>query len=91
MPKGTQQADSAYLGELPWAISCDDSTYTWRPIYNYWNNEPTDSLEVLPSWEEYLWEGNIRDCSIDNSVEAWCPSTILFNAGTLTWLPGTRE
>ena len=91
MPEGARRTDDAYLGELPWAISCGDSEHIWRPIQNYWNEEPIDSLEVSPSWEEYLWEGSISDCSIDDSVEAWCPSPILFKAGALTWLPGTRE
>lgn len=91
MPEGARQADNVYLGELPWTISCGDSKYIWRPIQNHWNEESIDSLKVSPSWEEYLWEGNIRDCSIEDSVEAWCPSPILFEAGTLTWLPGTRE
>ena len=74
MLEAIQQADAAYLGELPWALSCDKG-----------------SQEILPAWGEYLWEDSIKDCSIEDTVEAWCPALVLFKAGTLTWLPGTRE
>ncbi len=39
----------------------------------------------------YLWEGNVHDCSIEDSVQAWCPAPVLFKAGELSWIPGTRE
>ena len=90
MPEGTRQADAAYLGELPWAVSCGESEYPWRTIRNF-RGEDISSLEVCPAWEEYLWEGSIRDCSIEDQVQAWCPAPILFNAGSLTWLPGRRD
>ena len=47
--------------------------------------------KCLPAWEEYHWEGNVLDCSIDDDVRAWYPATILVRAGRLMWKPGTRE
>lgn len=90
MPEGVRQTDAAYLSELPWAISREDSEYLWQPVQNRWDEEST-GLEVSPAWEEYYWEGNIRDCSIDDGVRAWYPAPFLFDAGALTWKPGTRE
>ena len=55
------------------------------------NNWTPTGLEVLPAWEEYCWEGNIRDCSIEDDVQAWFPASILFHAGRLVWKPGARE
>ena len=44
-----------------------------------------------PTWEEYLWEGNVLDCSIEDGVRADIPALALFEAGSLAWSPGTRE
>lgn len=88
MPEAIKQADAAYLGELPWALSCDTSENPWRSVQSY---RDEGSQEVLPAWGEYLWEDNIKDCSIEDMVEAWYPALVLFDVGTLTWLPGTRE
>ena len=90
MPEGAGSTDAAYLGELPWAISRDDSEDIWKPVQNRWDEKPT-GLGVSPAWEGYDWEGNIRDCSVDDGVRAWYPAPFLFYAGALTWKPGTRE
>ena len=90
IPGGAGHTDAAYLGELPWAVSRDNDTANWEPIRERGNWEPT-GLEVSAAWEEYLWEGNIQDCSIDDGVRAWYPAPIMFEAGALTWSPGTRE
>lgn len=90
MPEGVGNTDTAYLGELPWAISRDDSEDIWKPVQHRWDEEPT-GLEVSPAWEEYDWEGNILDCSINDGVRAWYPAPILFDSGALTWKPGTCE
>ena len=67
-----------------------DEDSSWQPIRVSNNWTPT-GLEVLPAWEEYCWEGNIRDCSIEDGVQAWFPAAILFHAGRLVWEPGARE
>ena len=90
MPEGACNTDAAYLGELPWAVSRDNMVDTWEPIREQGNWKST-GLEVSPAWEEYNWEGNIRDCSIDDGVWAWYPAPTLFHAGDLIWNPGTRE
>ena len=90
MPEGASHIDDAYLGEIPWAVSVDDAYNDWEPIRGHGNWSPA-GLEVLPAWEEYLWEGNVLDCSIDDAVRAWYPATVLVRAGRLNWKPGTRE
>ena len=90
MPGGARHVDDAYLGELPWAALPGDEYSGWQPIRVGYNWTPT-GLEVLPAWEEYCWEGNIRDCSIEDGVQAWFPAALLFHAGRLVWKPGTRE
>ena len=90
MPGGARITDAAYLGELPWAMSRDTEADVWEPITER-GTWKTTGLEVSPAWEEYNWEGNILDCSIDDGVLAWYPRPILFDAGALTWKPGTRE
>ena len=85
-----EHIDAAYLGELPWAAAANEYPDSWSEI------RPRDDLklmefQVYPTWAEYLWEGNDLDCSIDHGVHAWFPAPVLFNAGELSWVPGTRE
>ena len=89
MPEGASHIDAVYLGELPWAASTDAADISWEPIRadNGWT---TTGLEVLPAWEEYLWEGSVEDCSIEDAVRAWFPVPTLFQAGCLVWKPGSR-
>lgn len=90
MPEGASNTDAAYLGELPWAISRDSSEDIWKPVQHSRDEEPIGP-KVSPAWEEYNWEGHGRDCSINDGVQAWYPAHLLFDAGALTWNPGTRE
>ena len=90
MPDGAKHIDNAYLGELPWAASASGTDRGWEPIRVGSNWRPT-GLEVVPAWEEYCWEGNIQDCSIEDGVQAWYPAFVLFRAGHLVWKPSTRE
>ena len=89
MPQGLEHGDAAYLGELPWAeaASFDEQSYD----FNWWENTIQLSHEVLPAWNEYLWEGNVLDCSINVSVHAWFPAPVLYLNGKLIWQPGNRE
>ncbi len=90
MPEGLGHADAAYLGELPWAKSAnlDSATSDWIR----WPHHPIQlKHDVHPTWTEYLWEGNVLDCSIDDGVHAWLPTPILCSQGKLRWRPGTRE
>ena len=90
MPEGVGNTDDAYLGELPWAMTREDPEDVWQPVASRWDEEST-GLEVSPAWEAYDWEGNIRDCSIDEGVRAWYPAPLLVDSAALTWRPGTRE
>ena len=90
MPEGCEYTDAAYLGELPWGPAVDECPDFWCPI-----EAPDDSslmnTEVYPAWIEYLWEGNVLDCSINDAVQAYVPAPILYEKGKLAWVPGTRE
>ena len=89
MPEGLENTDAAYLGELPWA---ETATFDEQSGYISWPDNPISlSHEVHPAWTGYLWEGNVLDCSINHSVDAWLPTPILYNKAKLTWRPGTRE
>ena len=90
IPGGARYSDAPYLGELPWAMSKDAEADVWEPITER-GTWKTTGLEVSPAWEEYNWEGNILDCSIDDGVLTWYPNPILFDAGALIWKPGARE
>ena len=90
MPGGARCSYGAYLGELPSAMSKDAEADVWEHITER-GTWKTTGLEVSPAWEEYNWEGNILDCSMDHGVLAWYPGPILFGAGNLVWKPGTRE
>ena len=90
MPGGARNIDTAYLGELPWAMSRDAEADVWEPITER-GARKTTGLKVSPAWEVYKWEGNVWDCSINDMVQAWCPGPILFDSGNLFWKPGTRE
>ena len=91
MPEGQEYADAAYLGELPWAAAANDAnevTDSWSaPRYR----SEQMKLEVYPTWVEYLWEGNVLDCSIEHSVNALLPAPLLFQGGNLSWASGSRE
>ena len=82
--------DTAYLGELPWAAAAEDTSDAW-PELEFGGDGPTTQIEIHPAWEEYYWEGNVMDCSINDGVAAEMPDRILFEAGELTWMPGSRE
>lgn len=46
-----------------------------------------DEWDYEPAFREYLWEGGMIDCSLDRSVNIYCPSNKLI--GSSSWVPGT--
>ena len=90
MPEGREHTDAAYLGELPWASATDEYPDTWEEVGTHDDSEPIE-IKVYPALAEYLWEGSVLDCSINDAVHAYVPAPILFEAGKLAWVPGTRE
>ena len=90
MPEGRVHTDAAYLGELPWAAAADEHPDSWQEIPPRGRSEQVDA-KVYPAWEDYYWEDNVLDCSIDDSVRASFPAPVLFRSGRLHWVPGTRE
>ena len=90
MPEGREHVDSAYLGELPWAAAANEYPDFWQEISPRGLSEPID-VRVYPAWEDYYWEGNVLDCSIDEGVGVSSPAPVLFRSGQLRWITGTRE
>ena len=91
MPEGCGHTDAAYLGELPWAKVANEYPDSWRKIPQSDDLAAPMELQVYPTWAEYLWEVSALDRSIEDSVHAWFPAPVLFEAGELSWVPGTCE
>lgn len=71
----------SYWGELSWmnrAGSCE--TAGWRKI----GRDGSELVEVIDTCEDYSWEGNDLDCSMENSAFAYAPSQFIFNRMPLT-------
>ncbi|MGW4371544.1 hypothetical protein ACWEKT_38515 [Nocardia takedensis] len=81
MPEGHSPTTVVYLGEMPRAPSSNEHPQEWE------RGHGPDLLPhpVYPTWNEYCWESIVRDCSIDENVNAWMPSLELFDSGELTW------
>jgi hypothetical protein len=90
MPEGREISDAAYLPEIPWAAAANEYPPEWELVEPHGDDDPA-GVAVYPAWSEYMWEGNIWDCSIDDSVYAMSPAAELFEAGELQWQIGTRE
>ena len=90
MPEGGDHTDAAYLGELPWAMAAAEEEPDPRREIEIRHDAQSRPVDVCPGWTGYHWEGNVLDCSIDDSVTAELPNRILFEAGGLQWASGTR-
>ena len=89
MPEGMQHTDAGYLGELPWAAATGELLDGWQGTRGDIEFELIGA-DVCPTWAEYLWEGGVLDCSIEDGVHALFPAPVLFEAGKLGWAPGHR-
>ena len=89
MPEGAEYTDAGYLGELPWAAAAGETSDPWQSVGEGRRYRPA-GIRVYPTWAEYHWEGNVLDCSIDDGVLACFPAPVLFDAGELVWVPGSR-
>lgn len=89
MPEGHQVIDDGYLGELPAAEAAQQFPAMWEQLERR-RSEVAPGYEVYPTWMSYLWEGNVWDCSIDDSVRAMLPASLLAELGRLKWKPRTR-
>lgn len=90
MPEGRQIIDDAYLGELPWAEAARLYPAEWEQVEPR-RGEAAPGYAVYATWMDYLWEGNVWDCSINGSVRAVLPAALLAESGALQWRPGTRS
>jgi hypothetical protein len=92
MPMGREITDDAYVPEMPWAAAAHEYSPNWEAVEPRYGDDPDPpGLEVYPAWEEYYWEGNVWDCSIDDGVRVMVPAEELFEAGGLKLTPGSRE
>ena len=90
MPEGGDHTNAAYLGELPWAMAAAEEEPDPRREIEIRRGAQSRPVHVCPGWTGYHWEGTALDCSIDDGVTAEMPNRILFEAGKLQWVPGTR-
>ena len=70
--------DCCYAGEVAWSPrSCPYRLGDWRTV-----GKDGETVEVVDATEDYSWEGNILDCSIEETVTAKMPSRfVLQQAG----------
>jgi hypothetical protein len=90
MSEGPSITDAAYIAEMPWATAANEYPAEWEEIRSRSETDPP-AIEVLPGWLEYIWEGSILDCSIDESVSVRMPTRALYDAGGLEWVIGARQ
>ena len=90
MPWGRRHTDAAYLGELPWAMAAMEEEVDPHREIETGDGVGSKSVKVCATWEEFNWEGNVLDCSMEDGVAARMPDRVLFDAGGLAWVPGTR-
>jgi hypothetical protein len=90
MPEGPSITDAAYIAEMPWAAAANEYPVEWEEIRSRGETD-APSIEVLPGWLEYSWEGSVWDCSIDEGVSARMPARALYDAGGLEWVIEARE
>ena len=90
MPEGDDYTDAAYLGELTWAMAAKEEEPDPQREIEMGDGVESKPVKACPAWEEFCWEGNVLDCSVDDGVTAEMPNRILFEAGKLEWVPGTR-
>ena len=90
MPMGSDHTNAAYLGEAPWAAAAEEEEPDPDREFKTGDGERSKTIDIRPGWEAYYWEGNVLDYSIEVGVGAEMPNRILFEAGKLDWVPGTR-
>src|SRR5689334_21632183 len=71
---------TVFVGELPWAPSCNLWRLAQEPVIIGDTN-----YRVYPTTAQYRWENGTFDCSVDNTIEAFVPSTVLAEDGGLQW------
>ena len=79
---GNGHIDCCYFGELVWRdMHCPHQQNEAMTLIA---REAT-SLKGFATIEQYTWEGNIWDCSIEDSARAILPSTFLQRSAGLRW------
>lgn len=88
LARGAERIDATYLGEMPWSDSLE-FTMDWGPIDEFGSHD-APGCDILHTDVRYLWEGNIWDCSIEDSVDAVAPAPIIYELAGLEWIPGSK-
>lgn len=91
MPQSREVIDAAYLAEMPWAEAALEYPTEWQRVEPRDDDPKVPEVDAYPASVAYLWEGNVWDCSLSESVSARLPSELLFDLGELRWQPGSRE
>jgi hypothetical protein len=80
--------DCCYVGELGWRnTSCPHRHADELLLID----QPPSSFMGYVTVEKYLWEGNVWDCSIEDSARMVLPSTFLQQSAGLEWSRTTRS
>lgn len=84
----TKRTHTQYLGEQQWApiVFTESHVDDEHDIPSLLRDR---GLEVRPAVEQYLWEGNVLDCSLDTSVDFYTPTSELL--GNARWVGHTAE
>jgi hypothetical protein len=72
-----------FIGEYPWHPSSTDYLVDWSDSASRGKQEPPVPLLVTAA--QYICEGNVRDCSVDDAVSGLIPSSKVISDLGLTW------
>lgn len=89
-PHALEITDAAYVPEMPWAEAAREYPQQWEDVQAR-DGKPGSGVCAYATWEEYYWEGNVWDCSIEDGVRVMVPAQEIFEAAGLAWVPGTRS
>ena len=78
MPDRQRRGHRAYLGEGAWSPLDRAERAEWEEAREHYQSEST--VMVLQATEEYLWEGNTEDCSIDETISFSVPIGLLLRS-----------
>jgi hypothetical protein len=83
-----EHIDCCYFGELGWLDGgCPHRYMNSRTLIP----RKGAAIQGFATTEKYAWEGNIWDCSIEESVHALLPSSYLQQSAILQWDGNTRS
>jgi hypothetical protein len=74
---------SVFLGEYPWHPSGLESSVAWTTDASL--GSKALAVPILATSADYMWEGNVLDCSLSSAVTGSVPSSEFHNLIGLSW------